>query len=141
MKIEENKKYQNWTEKEEMKIVKDYLITDKDEIDVIEELSNLKYEEILKEQNIAKILGYEGTESYEEIAVYPKGYRILSKIPRMPTHIVNNLVKSFDTFQHIIYAEIVDLVKVEGIGEVRARNIKSSLNRMKEQFVFDNIND
>ena len=127
-------------EKEELKIIKDYMVfTRKKEENVLKNLNSLKYEEILKEQNIAKILGYESLENYEEIAVYPKGYRILSKIPRMPSNIVDNLVKAFKSFQHIIYADTEELDKVEGIGEVRAKNIKNSLNRMKEQFVFDNI--
>ena len=91
-------------------------------------------------QNIAKTIRYEFVDSYEDVAVYPKGYRILSKIPRMPVSIVENLVKSFKSFQHILAAEINDLDDVEGIGEVRARTIKQSLQRMQEQFVFENIN-
>ena len=83
--------------------------------------------------------GYEDFDNYDEVAVYPKGYRILSKIPRMPNNIVENLVKSFKTFQHIVTADIPALDDVEGIGEVRAKNIKQSLRRMQEQFVFDNI--
>lgn len=127
-------------EKEKMKIVKDYsIVQNKKDEEIIKELKSLEYEELLEEQNIAKILGYDSFENYEELAVYPRGYRILSKIPRVPSNIVENLVKTFRSFQHIIYAEIEDLDKVDGIGEVRARNIKSSLNRMKEQFVFDNI--
>ena len=94
----------------------------------------------IKDQNkIAKYLGYEIFENYEEIAVYPKGYRILNKIPRMPNVIVNNLVKNFKSFQHILAADIDQLDDVEGIGEVRARTIKQSLKRMEEQFVFDNL--
>lgn len=127
-------------EKEEKKIIKDYILDNtKSEDEIMEELNNLKYEELLKEQNIAKILGYDSFEDYEELSVYPRGYRILSKIPRMPANIVENLVNSFKSFQHIIYAKTEDLDQVDGIGEIRAKNIKSSLNRMKDQFVFDNI--
>ena len=57
----------------------------------------------------------------------------------MPNNIVENLVKSFKTFQHIITADIQKLDDVEGIGEVRAKNIKQSIKRMQEQFVFDNV--
>ena len=78
-------------------------------------------------------------ENYEEIAVYPKGYRILNKVPKVPSAIVENLVKYFKSFQHILLAEIEELDKVEGIGEVRAMTIKQSLKRMQEQFVFDNV--
>ena len=57
----------------------------------------------------------------------------------MPSNIVDNIVKSIKSFQHILAAEIPQLDDVEGIGEVRARTIKQSLRRMQDQFVFDNL--
>ena len=57
----------------------------------------------------------------------------------MPSNIVDNLVKSFKSFQHILVADLQQLDEVDGIGEVRARTIKQSLKRMQEQFVFDNL--
>ena len=127
-------------EKEEELIIKDYLIVeDKTPKEVKEEIENLSYEELLKEQNIAKILGYDIFSDFDEAYVYTRGYRILNKIPRMSASIVENLTKSFKSLQHIIDASIEDLDNVDGIGEVRARNIKTSLKRMQEQFVFDNI--
>lgn len=85
------------------------------------------------------MLGYQDFENYDEVGVYTRGYRVLNKIPRMPSNIVDNLVKSFKSFQHILAADIPQLDEVEGIGEVRARTIKQSLKRMQEQFVFDNL--
>jgi len=84
-------------------------------------------------------LGYENFDNYDEVGVYTRGYRILSKIPRMPSNIVENLVSSYKSFQHILAADIESLDEVDGIGEVRARTIKQSLRRMQEQFVFDNV--
>lgn len=127
-------------EREELLIIKDYLLRENvSPEEVAGELFKLQYEELLKESNIARILGYENFENYEEVNVYPRGYRILNKIPRMPSNIVENLIHSFESLQHIIDASIEDLDKVEGIGEVRAKNIKRSLKRMQEQFLFDNI--
>ncbi len=127
-------------EKEENLIIKDYVVKKKKSPDkILEELKDLEYEELLKESSIAKLLGYEYFDNYDEVAVYPKGYRILSKVPRMPNNIVENLVDSFKSFQHILAADIESLDEVDGIGEVRARTIKQSLKRMQEQFVFDNI--
>ena len=126
-------------EKEELLIIKDYLVPTKKKRTpdkVIEEISELSYEDLLKESSIAKILGYEYFDNYDEVGVYPKGYRILSKVPRMPTNIVENLVDSFKSFQHILAADIESLDEVDGIGEVRARTIKQSLKRMQEQFIF-----
>ena len=127
---------------EEKLIIKDYLVATKKKNTpekVIENLEELEYEDLLKESAIAKLLGYEYFDNYDEVGVYPKGYRILSKVPRMPSNIVENLVESFKSFQHILAADIESLDDVDGIGEVRARTIKQSLKRMQEQFVFDNI--
>ena len=125
--------------KEELLLVKDYQVNDTMAEEILEQLSNLNHEDLRKEPIIAKILGYESFENFEELAVYPKGYRILSKVPRMPNTIVENLVKSFKSFQHILVAEISDLDKVDGIGEIRAKTIKQTLKKMQEQFAFDNI--
>ncbi len=129
-------------EKEEELIIKDYLVAGKKKITpqkVIQKLEELTYEELTKEAIIAKLLGYEIFDNYDEVGVYPKGYRILSKIPRMPANIVENLVDSFKSFQHILMADIESLDDVDGIGEIRARTIKQALKRMQEQFMFDNL--
>ena len=127
---------------EELLIIKDYIVPTKKKRTVekiIESLEELSYEDLSKETVIAKLLGYGNFDNYDEVAVYTKGYRILNKIPRMPSNIVENLVDSFKSFQHILAADIESLDEVDGIGEVRARTIKQSLKRMQEQFIFDNL--
>lgn len=129
-------------EKEELLIIKDYISLGKKKKtaeDILNVIADLQYEELNKKMLIAKLLGYENFDNYDEVAVYPRGYRILNKIPRMPSNIVENLVESFKSFQHILAADIESLDDVEGIGEIRAKTIKQSLKRMQEQFIFDNI--
>lgn len=128
--------------KQELLIIKDYKSPNKrlpaeKVIQLIR--SKAKENSVIELNQIAKLLGYGVFDNYEEVAVYPKGYRILSKIPRMPNNIVENLVKNFKSFQHILAADIEELDEVEGIGEVRAMTIKQSLKRMQEQFMFDNL--
>ena len=106
---------------------------------MVQELEQLPYEDLSKDVVLAKLLGYETFDNYDEVAVYTKGYRILNKVPRMPSNIVENLVGTFKSFQHILAADIESLDAVDGIGEVRARTIKQSLKRMQEQFIFDNL--
>lgn len=128
-------------EKEELLIIKDYMVQDKNETEheILAKIIALNQEELLSSPIIAKILGYGNFDNYDEVGVYTKGYRILNKIPRMPNNIVENLVKTFKSFQHILIADIPELDKVEGIGEIRARTIKQALQRMQEQFVFDKM--
>ncbi len=126
-------------EKEENLIIKDYVTKKKKAEKVLKEIIDLEVQNLLNPTTIAKILGYENFENFDEVGVYTKGYRILSKVPKMPSNIVDNLIKSFKSFQHILIADIPALDEVEGIGEVRARTIKQSLQRMQEQFVFDKM--
>ena len=126
---------------EELLIIKDYLASGKRTMPekILQTIQTSSQDEFIKAEVIAKMLGYDQFDNYEEVAVYPRGYRILNKIPRMPNTIVTNLVKTFKSFQHILLADVDKLDEVEGIGEVRARTIKQSLRRMQEQFVFDNL--
>ena len=126
---------------EELLIIKDYMAPTRRLIPekILTLIRDSSKDGFIDSNTIAKLLGYDVFENYEEIAVYPRGYRILNKIPRMPNAIVNNLVKTFKSFQHILAADIQKLDDVEGIGEIRARTIKQSLRRMQEQFMFDNL--
>ena len=118
-------------EEEELLIIKDYIAVENETSadEILEQIQAKDSVGIIESGFIAKSLGYENFENYEEIAVYPKGYRILNKVPKVPSNIV----------EHILLAEIEELDKVDGIGEVRAMTIKQSLKRMQEQFVFDNV--
>jgi len=125
-------------EKEELLIIKDYMASAKKKKTpekILEELSEISYEEVMRETTVSKLLGYETFDNYDEVGVYTRGYRILNKVPRMPANIVENLILSFKSFQHILDADIESLDEVDGIGEVRART--QSLKRMQEQFMFE----
>ncbi len=119
-------------------IIKDY-VKGKNADKALEKIQNMTHEELMISTNIAKALGFTAQDSYDEVSVYTRGYRILSKIPRMPSNIVDNLVKKFKSFQNLLQANIEELDAVDGIGEIRARTIKRSLKRMQEQFLFDNL--
>ena len=126
---------------EELLIIKDYIAPSRRLLPekILQNIRLCSQNELIQSEIIARFLGYEQFDNYEEVAVYPRGYRILIKIPRIPNIIVTNLLKTFKSFQHIILADVDKLDEVEGIGEVRARTIKQSLRRMQEQFVFDNL--
>jgi len=62
---------------------------------------------------------------------------MLSKIPRLPSVIIHNLVEQFGSLPHIMLATIEELDEVDGIGEVRARTIKEGLKRIQEQVFID----
>jgi len=86
---------------------------------------------------VAKMMGYGTGSSVLEQVVSPHGYRLLQKLPRIPSSVIDNLVAAFGTFSRILQASIEDLDEVEGIGEVRARSIRNGLKRMQEQLIIE----
>ncbi|MCB0988611.1 MAG: DNA integrity scanning protein DisA [Microthrixaceae bacterium] len=72
-----------------------------------------------------------------DASVSPRGYRMLSRIPRLPDQIVERIVARFGSLQKIMRASIDDLDDVEGVGATRARAIKEGLNRIAETSIQD----
>ena len=122
---------------EENLLIKDYLKSDESADTVITKLSEFSRNELSDSKLVSKLLGYDVNGNLDEIEVSPKGYRQLSKIPKTPINIIDNMNKLLGDFQHIIRASIEELDDVEGIGEVRAKNIKQGIKRMHEQVIYD----
>jgi diadenylate cyclase len=100
-------------------------------------IGRLSAEELLDYHHIVRLLGYNVTNNILEEQVSPRGYRILNKIPRLPSIIISNLVEKFECLPHVIGASIEELDEVDGIGEVRARAIRDGLKRIQEQVFID----
>lgn len=100
-------------------------------------IKSLSSEELIDLPNMAKLLGYSGFSENMDMEIRPRGYRILNKIHRLPSTIIENLVNYFDNFQAILCASIEDLDDVEGIGEIRATYIKNGLIKMKQLVLLD----
>lgn len=124
-------------EKEELLIIKDYLKSKSVAEDVLDVISEISHDELMDINILAKYLGYTVETSLDDIEVTPKGYRLLNKIPKTPISIIDNIVKSFGNFQHAIRATIEELDEIEGIGEVRAKNIKQGIKRLQEQTIYE----
>ncbi len=125
--------------KEAYLLIKDYHKDANDEQIqyVIQELKKFSNDELLENINIVRLIGYTGTINIQEELVAPRGYRILSRIPRLPNVIINNLVDEFENLSKVMMATIEELDDVDGIGEVRARAIKEGLKRIQEQVFID----
>jgi len=89
-------------------------------------------EDLIDILEVSKILGYGGNVAGLSRAVVPKGYRLLSKIVRIPSHVAENLVEAFGSLPNLMNAKMSELIEVEGIGEVRARAIKEGLGKLRK---------
>lgn len=113
-------------------LIRDYIRDDLDRDEAYKDMQKLTQSELLDLDAIIKVIGYSG-ESLVETLISPKGYRILSKVQRIPSTVIENLIREFKDLTSIIQADIEELDKVEGIGEARAKAIRSGLKRMNEQ--------
>ena len=127
------------TDFEAMLLVKDYCkeCTDEKVKEIMAGLKRLSSEELLEPQNLIRLLGYPYSSSMMDEPIAPRGYRLLHKVPRLPSVIIQNLVDRFGRLPHILMATIEELDEVDGIGEVRARAIKDGLKRIQEQLFID----
>lgn len=124
-------------DEEEMLLIRDYLVEPNTPDFVISEISALSRNDLMDSGMVAKKLGYEIDKALEDIEVPSRGFRQLTKIPKTPIGIIENMNKTLGDFQHIIMATIDELDDVEGIGEIRAKNIKQGIKRMHEQVIYD----
>jgi diadenylate cyclase len=102
----------------------------------LDALAQLPYEQLLEFELLA-VLGYAATTDPVAHAVCPRGYRVLSHIPRLPESVVERLVGSLGGLEAIVRASQRDLEAVDGVGAVRAREIREGLRRLQEHNLVD----
>ena len=118
-------------------VFKDYNISE-DEISTFKEnIKKLSSEDLIDLTKIAKLLGYKDTSENMDMQIRSKGYRILSKIHRLPNTIVDNLACYFENFQSVLCASLDTLCDVDGVGEIRAKHIKNELVKMQQLVLLD----
>lgn len=123
-------------EEDEILLIRDYCQSSFDFNDIYKQLQNISSEELLDLDFISKIIGYMGLPLVDTL-ISPRGYRMLNKIPRIPSGVIENLIKRFRELKGVMEATYEQLDKVEGIGEARARAIKNGLRRLREQIMID----
>ena len=67
----------------------------------------------------------------------PRGYRVLSHIPRLPDSVIRHVVEQLANLEAIVRASQRDLEAVDGVGAVRARDIREGLRRLQEHNLVD----
>jgi diadenylate cyclase len=120
-------------EKETMLIIKDYAFEREIKArEVLQKMQAMAANETIEDLVLLKLMGYLGYVHLDE-SKSPRGYRILNKIPRLPSIIIENLITCFGELTSIIVATEEELDDVEGIGEVRAKKIKEGFRLIKER--------
>ena len=100
---------------------------------VADRISALTQEELMNLGHISQALGYGMNLRSVDSYMTPRGYHILHAINRLPSPIIDNLVKQFGSLKEIIAAKKDKLVEVEGVGEVLAERIRSGISLLASQ--------
>jgi diadenylate cyclase len=122
-------------------VIKDYFRDKANLLDqAMETLSTFSTEDLLDLKNVAGVLHLPAESGELDASLQPRGYRLLSKIPRLPDVVVERIVQRFTNLQKILRATTDDLDDVEGVGSSRARSIKDGLARLAETSILDRYN-
>jgi diadenylate cyclase len=104
---------------------------------VLERLAQLPHPRLLEFEELAEALGYPRDTNPLDFTVSPRGYRVLSRIPRLPDSVIRHVVRDFRSLDAVIRASHRDLEAVDGVGSVRAREIREGLRRLQEHNLVD----
>ncbi|HJQ73995.1 MAG TPA: DNA integrity scanning diadenylate cyclase DisA [Gaiellaceae bacterium] len=120
-------------------IVRDYHVIGPGEeaTAALADLAALSYQELLEFGRLAETLGYDRAVNPLDHSVAPRGYRILSHIPRLSEPLVRRVVMSLGSLDSMVRASQRELESVEGVGAVRAREIREGLRRLQEHNLVD----
>jgi diadenylate cyclase len=121
-------------------VIRDYLDAARRErtmADVLVDLAAIPATELVDLSTVARVLGFSTGGEALDVAVSPKGYRLLNKVPRLPGAIMERLVDHFGDLQKLLAANLDDLMTVDGVGEQRARAVREGLSRLAESSILE----
>jgi diadenylate cyclase len=103
----------------------------------LEALHAIPYQQLLEFERLVELLGHPRDVNPLDFSVSPRGFRVLSHIPRLPDQIVKRVVTDMDGLESIVRASQRDLEAIAGVGAVRAREIREGLRRLQEHNLVD----
>jgi len=115
-------------------LIHDYLADDSDEsfATALDQLGRMPHQDLLDFGRLAELMGYDRKLNTLDYPVSPRGFRILGRIPRLPKLVVAQIVKEFGGLDELLAATDAELETVEGVGEIRAKDIREGLRRLQE---------
>jgi diadenylate cyclase len=99
---------------------------------VLDQLARLAHQDLLDFGRLAELLGYDRKLNTLDYPVSPRGFRILGRIPRLPRLVVQRIVTEFGGLEELLAASDGELETVDGVGEIRAKDIREGLRRQQE---------
>ena len=115
-------------------LVHDYIADPSDEefAAALDQIGRLPHQDLLDFGRLAEVMGYDRKLNTLDYPVSPRGFRILGRIPRLPKLVVSQIVDEFVGLDQLLAATDHELESVEGVGEIRAKDIREGLRRLQE---------
>jgi diadenylate cyclase len=115
-------------------LVHDYVSEHSDEAyaSAVDQLVRLPHQDLLDFGRLAELLGHDRKLNTLDYPVSPRGIRILGRIPRLPKLVVQRIVGEFGGLEELLAASDGELETVDGVGEIRAKDIREGLRRQQE---------
>jgi diadenylate cyclase len=115
-------------------LVHDYLLDNSDDAFSLafDQLVRLPHQDLLDFGRLAEILGYDRKLNTLDYPISPRGIRILGRIPRLPKLVVKRIIDEFGGREELLAANDGELETVDGVGEIRAKDIREGLRRQQE---------
>jgi diadenylate cyclase len=128
-------------EDERLQVMRDYLPGDGADAAVppdaaLEFLSSLSTEELLVPGVVAAVLGVDDSSNLDN-GLQTRGFRLLSRIPRVPPPVVDEIVARFGTLSKVVRSGAEDLEAVDDVTPAIARLVKEGLARQTESSILD----
>jgi diadenylate cyclase len=92
----------------------------------LEELSAMSNTDMEDPSRVGKEMGFPDLDDPAD----PRGYRLLSQVGRLPDSVRDDIVKHFGSVTRLLGASVEDLLKVEGVGETRAGQLRAYFDRL-----------
>jgi diadenylate cyclase len=100
--------------------------------DYLADYSEESFALVLDFGRLSELLGYDRKLNTLDHPVSPRGYRILGRIPRLPKLVIQAIVREFTGLDEILAATDAELEAVDGVGDMRAKDIREGLRRLQE---------
>ncbi|MEZ5340816.1 MAG: DNA integrity scanning diadenylate cyclase DisA [Acidimicrobiales bacterium] len=105
--------------------------------EAMEALSSLDDEALFDEQRLAKALHLVEFEANLDDHLGSRGYRLLSKLPRLSQQVVDSIVDQFGNLQQILKATHAELEAVPRVQASQVQAIKTGIARLAESSILE----
>jgi len=107
--------------------------------DAVGALGQLSLEDLSDDVRVAAMLHLPDQDTDLNAPMTPRGYRMLSSIPRLPKRIIAEIVDTFGSLPKIMRASDDDFVNAAGLRPDVARSVRDGLRRVAEASILRQV--